>query len=180
MMSLSIATRLKSVARFAGRIRLTIGILLALSSSGHAESCPWLNAATAGGALGGEVSTELIHTNSDDLKCEFIRKDGGSLYTLVITVHTMTDPIKEFEAHHSLCRSSETTLRGVGNEAIECIIAEDHDRATTQVIGRVRDRIFVLRMSMPKADAGSPTHSDEGAIQDIVQNLAEQVAGSLF
>lgn len=105
-------------------------------------SCPWLNQATAAGVLGGAVR---------QVGCTFIR---GALELRI-------EAAKDFEAYAATCRSVAVPLKGIGSEAIAC-----RGEAGEQVVGRVRDRAFVARI----------TTND----REKVRKVAEMVAGSMF
>jgi hypothetical protein len=156
--------------------------------------CPWLNAATAAGVLGGDVlmtvtmvpqpdadkateqdeySTPEQRFNRPDALCEFTRKTDSAMYTLRIDVKTMTDPAKQFASFLALCGGPTTALRGIGNEAVQCVLKNDPGMGHEQVIARVRERAFVLTVSRPAAPAGK-------GLSDDTRNIAEQVAGSIF
>lgn len=157
---------------------LILGVLLTAALC-HGENCAWLNAATAGGVLGGLVASTVVHTTPQDTTCDFTRSQGTALFSLQIAVHTMTAFEKEFPAYLGLCSTSAISLRAVGNEAVECTRRDGHDLVTEQVIGRVRDRAFILKWSMPKSNQGAGTQSQD-EIRETIRNVAEQVAGSLF
>ena len=128
-----------------------------------------MNAATAGGVLGGRV-TETVTKNHDDADCAFER--GG--LRLSIEVKTMSDPAKEFPAYAARCGKHATPLRAIGNEAVACTEGGGKGATVARVVGRVRTRAFVVSLS----DGGgglSPAELGEKA-----RNVAEQVAGNLF
>jgi hypothetical protein len=159
---------------------LLFGILLMAVLSCHAENCQWLNAATAGGAIGGTITSKLVqHTTADDTTCQFIRKQGEAVSTLEIAVHTVAAPEKDYQNFRASCGAATTPLKGVGNEAVECTLHDKPNMTTEQVVARVRNRVFLLKWTMPATRDGTaaPSHED---LHDIIQNLAEQVAGSLF
>jgi hypothetical protein len=158
---------------------LILGLILIAAVNCYAENCPWLNAATAGGALGGTVSANLVHTSSEDVTCEFTLKRNSDVATLSIAVHTMTTPAQEFLNFRNTCNTATTTLRGIGNEAIECSSAAPQGPATETIVARVRERAFVLRWTFPAAADSIPAISRD-ELQDKIRNLAEQIAGSLF
>jgi hypothetical protein len=172
--------------------RLIVALFL-VSGIAHAQkpsqSCPWLNAATAGGVLGGEVRLLVTHTPTDqadqpnnapgDATCEFrLTNAAGSVK---IAVHTMQSHAKEFPAYLASCGPSPRKLVGVGNEAVACTLPNGSAGATEQVVGRIRQRVFILSWSIP---ANAATAADAAGAKDVVrdklQNTAEQVAGSLF
>jgi hypothetical protein len=156
-----------------------LGLCLLSPLIGRAEICAWLNAATAGGLIGGEVTYKVTHTSPEDTTCVFTRNSGASVSTLQISVNTMTEHEKEFPGFLVLCGATATPIRAVGNEAVECTQSIDPGRVTEQIVARVRERAFVLRWTMPtpNADASIPA---PGEVQERLRNVAEQVAGSLF
>jgi len=155
------------------------GLLLIASVSCRAENCPWINAATAGGALGGTVTAKLVHTSREDVTCEFRLGRGNDVAILEIAVHTMGSPAQDFQSYRSTCSSAATPLRGIGNEATECTSIDQRGTTTEQIVARVRDRAFILKWTFPPAgDSIRVLSRDE--LQDTIRNLAEQVAGSLF
>ena len=157
----------------------------------HAESCAWLNAATAGGLLGVEASvkidplTEHLTPNQvsarqitgarPDAVCIFVPQQGTADTRLEIAVHTMANISAEFPAYTAACGKDSISLRAVGNEAIECSTSDDKHHRVEKVVTRVRDRAFVLTWTIDGPDAKSPD-----VIREKMRNLSEQVAGSLF
>ncbi len=133
--------------------------------------CPWMNAATAGGVLGGDV-TEKVTKNHDDADCEFVRGQGE--LKLSIEVKTMRDPAREFPDYAARCGGHATPLRAIGNEAVACMEKEGKGTAVARVVGRVRTRAFVIGVSAGGSGL-SPAEIGEKA-----RNVAEQVAGNLF
>jgi hypothetical protein len=105
-------------------------------------SCPWLNRATAAGFLGGPVT---------QVSCSFSR---GSVELRIETG-------RDFESYASTCRSDAVPLKAIGSEAIAC-----RGEAWEQVVGRVRDQAFLVRI----------TTND----REKVRKVAEMVAGSMF
>jgi len=154
-----------------------LGVCLLFPSICRSENCAWLNAATAGGLLGGEVTMKVTHTSPEDTTCEFALKHESTVSTLQIAVHTMTAVSQEFTAYLAQCGTVSTPLRAVGNEALECTLSRDPVQVTEQIISRVRDRAFLLKWSMPKSTEEAISQDD---IREKLRNVAEQVAGSLF
>ena len=163
------------------RLRSWLAMLLAVivfaclgAGSCRAEThCLWLNAATAGGVLGGEVEMSVTPlTLVGDETCEFTRREGSSVSMLRIVVHTMETPGKEFAAYLAQSHGSTVPLKAIGNEAVQCLGAGDGEE---QVIGRVRDRAFVLTIRRGVGDGAG-----KGQLRGDTRNMAEQVAGSLF
>jgi hypothetical protein len=170
-----------------------------LAPEGRAEAkCPWLNAATAGGVLGGEASMTVsapaehgtmphtepnvyqedqVRTDRFDVTCEFSRKADSGTYTLRIVVETMKDPAKEFAGQLAHCPGTTVALRAIGNEAVQCVAKNGFSNGEEMVIARVRDRAFVLTVIRPSA---APASTTGDALRDDTRNIAEQIAGSLF
>jgi hypothetical protein len=135
-----------------------------------AEICPWLNAATAGGFLGGPVAMTVTRAKTgDDATCEFIRHDGSLALELRIEVETMPSPAKDFATYAARCHSAAVPLKAIGNEALSC-----KDEGAELVVGRVRDRAFLVRIST------SDRSAQPSALRDQARKVAEQVAGFLF
>ncbi len=139
------------------------------------ENCPWMNAATAGGVLGGAVTkTVKKGKSSDDANCEFIRQQGAFVSTLRIEVATMTAARSEFASYTAQCGSSATALKAIGNEAVACSAAGKDGEVAEQAVGRVRNQAFVIRIG---SNDGSTARD---VLREKVRKVAEQVAGNLF
>lgn len=175
---------------------LTLTLFVAFAYVAGAQSlCPWLNQATASGALGEDVtmhvmllpqsphhakSPQALYAGSDprpDGMCEFSTHDQRS--TLRITVTTMTNLKKEYAAAiQSSCPGASHGLIGVGNQAIACS-APSNDGVEDRVVAYVRNRLMLLRCKRPSAKSirwqGSDTTSEAA-----VQAIAEQIAGSMY
>src|ERR1700722_6406127 len=145
-----------------------------------AEMCPWLNAATAGGVLGGAVDMTVTRRDSsrdsskDDANCDFVRKRGAVLYELRIEVQTMGEAVKEFGSFRSRCGSDARPLKAIGNEALACSVDDKSGHRTAQVVSRGRDRAFIVRVTTTDS-AITPD-----ALIEKARGMAEQVAGNLF
>jgi len=130
-----------------------------------AETCPWMNAATASGFLGGDVTAKF--TPDAAMKgagvCEFSRAGNFASATLRIEVSLMHAPATEFAAFLAKCGSDAKPLKAIGNEAVTCSLPHKVSRVT----GRVRDQAFVITLT-PEAQQGS------------IEKAAEIVAGNLF
>lgn len=122
------------------------------------DRCTWLNAATAAGVLGGEV-----HMTVTPGSCEFVRQETS----LRIEVGAASAP-------HPQCGSGAEPLRAIGNEAQACTYQGKPGWVAEQVVGRVRDQAFLVRIST----------KDQSAVPKILREkarkVAEQVAGILF
>ncbi|WP_158943159.1 hypothetical protein [Granulicella sp. S190] len=152
------------------------GVVIAPARCRAETQCPWLNASTAAGVLGGEViATVVAPTPQGDTTCGFTRAQGTYLSSLRIEVNTMHLPTKDFAAYLARCNGTASPLKAIGNEAIQCVLTRKVDAGAEQIIGRVRDRAFVI--DLRRNPAG---HSASGGLSDEARNLAEQVAGALF
>jgi hypothetical protein len=168
------------------------------------ENCLWLNAATAGGILGGPVTLSVSHANPhpanvqpanvtsasgpmsadpsgatyasntvDDSDCAFAGQppSAGELH---IRVRTMSAPEKAFASYTARCGGRGVPLKAIGNEAVACDFKGKTGRLSEQVIGRVRDRIFLLTLNV-----GDPSIT-AAVLREKARTAAEIVAGNLF
>jgi hypothetical protein len=122
------------------------------------DRCAWLNGATAAGVLGGEV-----HLTVSQGSCEFVHKETS----LRIEVGPTNAP-------HAQCVSPAEQLRAIGNEAQACAYEGKPGWIAEQVVGRVRDQAFLVRIST-KDQSAAPK-----ILRGKARKIAEQVAGILF
>lgn len=139
------------------------------------ESCPWLNAATAGGVLGGAVTAAITHPgkNKADTTCDFVRKESVE-GELRIEVETMTEPKTQFASLAAKCGPARIPLKAIGNEAAACTLDAKNERISEQVVGRVRDQAFIIRITTNDRAA------TRSSVREKARSVAEQVAGILF
>jgi hypothetical protein len=167
------------------------------------ENCLWMNAATAGGILGGAATVTVSHpkphppnqtanatssagpmsanpsadryaSNSvDDADCAFDRQPSIA-GELRIQVRTINEPAKAFVSYTARCGARGVPLKAIGNEAMTCDINKKTRHLAEQVVGRVRDRLFVIDLTM---DDPSIT---QGVLREKARTVAEIVAGNLF
>jgi hypothetical protein len=140
--------------------------------------CPWLNAATAAGVLGGDVqATATALTSQGDTTCDFKRNQHSTVSGLTIAVHTMALPSKDFATYLAQCAGTVVPLKAIGNEAVQCVPSNNFFNGGEQIIGRVRDRVFVIdiKRGLPRQSA-----STQSGLSEEARNVAEQVAGALF
>lgn len=153
--------------------------LLCVSATCRAEEghCAWLNDATASGVLNGPVTLDLETAPGDQTICVFTDPRTAKDYSaLRIMVQPLTDVTKAVASHESLCTSPATALKAIGNEAVSCSADVGYSRGE-QVIGRVRDRLFIVTVSSTMAHDPSMTRQ---LLKDKTRMIAEQVAGALF
>ncbi len=138
------------------------------------ESCPWLNAATAGGVLDGPVTAAITHSgkNKADTTCDFVRKESIKA-ELRIEVETMTEPKTQFASFAAQC-GPRIPLKAIGNEAAVCTFNAKKGRLSEQVVGRVRDQAFIIRVTTNDPAA------ERSSVREKARSVAEQVAGNLF
>ncbi len=132
------------------------------------EKCPWLNAATAAGVLSGTVTATVTQTT-----CEFIRRDGSIESALRVEVEAIGAP-SAWASLVEQCRSDKVPLKAIGNEAIACTCTEKKGQTAEQVVGRVRNQAFLVRITTNSHTATS------AAIREQTRKVAEQIAGYLF
>jgi hypothetical protein len=108
------------------------------------QSCPWLDTATAAGVLGGQVTATVTST-----ACQFVR--GRSKLRI---------EVRKSNSLPDRCGTAAEPLEAIGNEAFLC--AKHHE-----VVGRVRDAVFTIRLNAPDW-------------QSKAQQVAQEVAGALF
>jgi hypothetical protein len=169
------------------------------------EGCLWLNAATAGGVLGGVVTVVVSPPNAhstathpanakssagpmsanpsgadyakngmDDADCTFSRRNGSSLSELRIEVRTMGESRKEYTSYVAGCGARLTELKAIGNEALACSVTGTPAKVSEQVVGRVRDRAFLVRVIT------NDSSLSQSLLREKARSTAEQVAGNLF
>lgn len=169
------------------------------------DGCSWLNAATAGGVLGGTVTATVSRANVnlsnvptpnvkssagptsanpsnanysskgiDDAECAFARHPGPIAGELRIDVRTMSEPEKEFASYAASCGIHATPLKAIGNEAGACTVNGSVGHLSEQVVGRVRDRVFIIHLSM------NDSSMTQNTLREKARKVAELVAGNLF
>lgn len=145
-------------------MRLLFVTFAALTLVRAEQICPWLNSATASGVLGGSVTTTVTQSTT----CEFVRK-GAVTYTLRIEVTNTAD----FKSWLTQCGPKATAVRGIGKQAVACDLTND-SQVSAQILSRVRDRAFLVRVTANKPSA--PLQP----LRDQAHSVADQVSGNLF
>ena len=159
-------------------MRLKVIPLLAVFLPGigaAAENCPWLNTATAGGALGGAVSSVNVKRakTGDDASCDFVRRQGSVVMELRIETETLRSPVTGFASYSERCGSDALALKGIGNEALACS-SSGNDEPGVRVVSRVRERAFLVQIKTN--DRSAQTRE----LGEKARKIAELVAGYLF
>lgn len=143
-----------------------------------ANACPWINEATASGLLGGDsVGSYTEAGNGQPALCVFTQQVAGGLRELRIAVEIAPDPHARLAEAERGCGSDAAPLRAIGNEAVFCMADERRGTLGEQVLGRVRDKVFVIRMTSSVKD--DPILTRE-ALKNRISTAAEQVSGNLF
>ena len=146
-----------------------MGLMFLLAAT---VGCPVMNAATAGGALGGEVQATITRSEKGSgYTCQFTR--AGSELTIEIGALSTPDQFSHFA--ESACQGGRNVapLKAIGNESIACSSGTNH-QVVEKAVGRVRNQTFVLRFSTTD-EAANPK-----SIRSKNTALAELVAGNLF
>jgi hypothetical protein len=156
-------------------------VLLCVPSRNEAkDSCPWINEATASGALDGAVTATVarpeISKDTEEATCIFLRQTGSSAIELRIEVETLRGAPGAYASYAETCGPDGAPLRAIGNEAVTCSYTDKKRKkwVSEQVVGRVRDHAFTVRFS---SSAASP---DRAVLREKARKMAEQLAGYLF
>jgi hypothetical protein len=138
------------------------------ASATTAKNCPWLNQGSAEAALGGSVSATVRVSESGTGFCAFSREQGTSRETLKITVQK--EPLPP-------CPTGSPSVRGIGNEAVECTVRQSAQKSTQRIVSRVRAIYFMVSITPAEQQPASPesSHADS-----VVERVAELVSGNLF
>lgn len=129
--------------------------------------------------MGVEASLKLEHMGATDTVCTFTPQQGESGAELQITVLTLTNIHEEYKHYAEMCKNDATSMRAVGNEAEECSSRGANNMRVEKVVGRVRNRAFILSWTIPNPETGPNALSQE-TVREKMRNLSEQVAGSMF
>lgn len=152
-------------------------VLLSIPAIAFAQnSCAWLNKPTAAGILDTPaVNLKVQSTPDGGGSCLFQAQESAAV-NLSITVYEMKDA-KEYKTfYQSHCGSPVESLRAIGNEAEVCS-ARSGPARKEQVVGRVRNAAFIVSINTA---ANSNSVAGKKLLQEKLENIAEQVAGSLF
>lgn len=136
-----------------------------------------MNDATASGFLNGPVTLDLETAPDEQSICTFTNlKTAKDYATLRIVVQPVKDTNNAVKSRESQCTSAPEALKAIGNEAVECSADVGYSRGE-QVIGRVRDRLFIVTVSSTIVQ--DPAMS-RPLLKEKARNIAEQIAGALF
>lgn len=152
-----------------GRLILVFTVCVAAGFAAE-SSCLWLNAATAEGVLEGPVHVTVTR-HGDHTTCEFTRENSPE--RLRIEVAIMGAARAELATYKAQCTGSPAPLKSIGTDAVACRIDTKDRETAEQVVGRVRQQAFLVRVS-----AGPDSSRD--TLREKSIRVAEQVAGNLF
>ena len=166
------------------RLAACLTLLLTASLPALAQSpasCPWLTLGTASSLLGVSAAVRVQLAEDGSGSCRFqpqTETDSAPTQSLIVTVTTHPGTV---------CDSHATPLRGIGNQAEECVLAasrsQDAASGVTRIAGKVRDHWFVLDASgLPRSSLRNPPPRwpDEAARPTQLELAAEQVADNLY
>ena len=155
-----------------------LACVLLLPAFGNAKGdCRWMNQATAAGVLNGPVSMDVQNTGDMVGSCTFRLMKEPNAYGLRIVVEKGGEMEKGMMmTHGARCASSAIPLQAIGNEAVMCIVKIGHSRGE-QVVGRVRDQVFVVSLDAPMSGNRS---MNEELLEEKAASVAEQVAGAMY
>lgn len=158
---------------------LAFAVCMALSPAAchAANSCPWVNDATAFGALSADASPAAEQSQVTASTCIFTYREQSESLELRITVEQKEDAAQAFSMKKAQCGSDMKSLPSLGNEAILCAANEADHICAEQIIGRVRDQIFTVILTA-NVEGGQATPRE--AFKQSVRTIAEQVSGNLF
>lgn len=143
-----------------------------------ANTCPWMNEATASGMLGGNAVGEFTAaTSGQPAVCTFTQQDNGVTRILRITVEVVPDAHAQFLSMSASCDAEQSPLKAIGNEAMACATDLHKKSASERAFGRVRDQVFTITFAT--SIKNDPVLTPE-LLRAHVYTAAEQVAGNLF
>jgi hypothetical protein len=145
----------------------TPGIPHSSSQTGSRTNCPWLTEGSAAKVLGGNVSVMVAMTNIDEGSCKFVRQQDStdSLEVLVNKAALIT------------CSAENIRLQGIGNNAARCKLPGPHKEVVEMVSSQVRDLHFTVTLTYRRQENLTKAADAQG---DILEQIAEQVAGNLY
>ena len=164
--------------RSSNPLLLLLGLAMLMPTVCHAQAtCPWINAATAQGIVGGAVTATVKISEHGFGICNFSRQQKAAVHELRISVNSMTDVPKQFPIYLAQCPPKSAPLPAIGNEAVMCSIQGKENKYAESVVGRVRNQAFVVSVSSSIQDDRSMTQEMR---REKTNLIAEQVAGILF
>jgi hypothetical protein len=158
------------------RLALALCFFLTSAACYAAAPCPWINAATAFGALGASSDAAGASSVNASSSCTFTYRMPNGLRELRVTVEQSSDAPHSFVSRKAACSSGGRPLTAIGNEAIACAANSDRNSYGEQIIARVRDQVFTVTMTVDTPKTGATVKD----LQQRVEMLAELISGNLF
>ena len=132
------------------------------------------NAKSSAGPTSADPSGPAYLTSRmDDSDCAFVTHSGPVAAELRIHVRTMDDPPKDFASYLAHCGANATPLKAIGTAAFACTPGVKGRQIEQQIVGNVRDRVFVVRLSTKDRSSGN-------MLEEHLRQAADIVAGNLF
>ena len=160
---------------------MTIAISLYLTcisaTARAANTCPWINEATASGLLGGDAVGTYTTSPGQPSICTFTQQSQGVVRKLVVTVEIAQDPHARMATVAQTCAANTAALNAIGNEAVTCDPADRKGEVGERVVGRVRDQVFTITLLSNLKNDPILTRD---ALKTRSQTAAEQISGNLF
>jgi hypothetical protein len=157
---------------------LLLGLAILLPAVARAQArCPWINEATARGALGGPVIVAVNVSDEGAGECTFSRKQQNATLQLRISVTIMSDVQKQFPAFLKECPAKNVPLQAIGNQAVTCSVRSKEHYFEERVVARVRNQAFVVSVS---STASNTPPMNKSMRREKANLIAELVAGNLF
>lgn len=165
-------------ARWMVCVGLAMALVGAALPARAANTCPWMNEATASGLLGAEATGSFTAAAAQQpASCVFTENSPGITRTLTITMEINQDWSGRMRDLLRECHDAPDAMRAIGNEAQTCVVMRPRGAHAELVVGRVRDQVFSIAI-------GTTVKNDPVLRPDELQNriavAAEQVAGNLF
>jgi hypothetical protein len=159
------------------KIALSLCLIGGPPTARAANSCPWMNEATASGLLGGDAKGAYSAAPGQPSVCTFTQQSQDVTRRLIVAVEIAQAPHARMLTIAQTCGANAAPLNAIGNEAITCAPFERKGEMGERVIGRVRDQVFTITL-------GTSLKNDPILTRDALkargQTAAEQVSGNLF
>ena len=169
---------LKSALRRMGPAVMGLCLLSLPAAAYGANTCPWINEATASGLLGRKAVGEVTEAAAGQpFICTFTQQDESGKRTLRVTVEIVRDSHARQGAIAQACGADVVPLRAIGNEARICAADEHKNRIGERVVGRVRDQVFTITIYTTVKDDPILTRDE---LKSRIYTAAEQISGNLF
>lgn len=162
--------------RCAKTLSILLFILAAMACRGQ-TICPWMNQATASGLIATPMDAPQMQGTFPNITCVYTSTPAAEITTLTIQVAQMAKVSSEFSGYMAKCSGGKVLLKAIGNEAEMCPVDGLPRTRAEIVVGRVRDRAFVVTLSRT-GRLKAPIQRD--TMESQTHAVAEQIAGFLF